>query len=332
MNPEDTTQSPGSMLADEMYPPAEVDTPVAETPAEQLAAEPDPPPQDVSGEELGTDLPEPDATDDPNTIEVSTVEQLAEHFEFDPEWMENLEITQKVNGKEVQVQLSDALQTHRQVAAGDAYLADAKSKAKGIIDEANRSKDDFSESVATFGALLKNLEGEIDADVNSIDWATLRRDDPAEYAAKREEVRERKQRFDSLKADALNSYKGAVGNQTAAANKARDENLPKEYATFLERVPEWKDEDRASVERESLALYLRDEGYTENQITQASYNGKLMALSVKAMRYDQSKSKSQAAKKKVVRVPKVMKPGAKQAAAKPNGAGDDPASILYPGT
>ena len=137
---EDITQSPGVALADEMYPdptppvedppadPPVVDDPGDETPADISADEQDTPPVDEPGDDTGGD--------DENAIEVSSVEELAEHFEFDPEWMQNLTITQKVNGKEVSVQLADALTTHRQVAAGDEYLADAKQKAKGIIDQA----------------------------------------------------------------------------------------------------------------------------------------------------------------------------------------------------
>jgi hypothetical protein len=49
------------------------------------------------------------------------------------------------------------------------------------------------------------------------------------------------------------------------------------------------------------------------------------------MRYDASKQKLATVKKKVVKIPKVLKPGPKPAATpKPNGAAKaDPVSILY---
>ncbi len=89
------------------------------------------------------------------------------------------------------------------------------------------------------------------------------------------------------------------------------------------------DDKKSTKERNELVKYLTDDGYSEQDIKIASYNGKLLSMAVKAMRYDQTKTKSQAALKKVVKVPRIMKPGAKAPAPKPNGKGEDRVSLLY---
>jgi hypothetical protein len=331
--PPEESQSPGSLLADDMYPadPPASDPPAAETPPADPPAG-DPPVEDppLAADDSG-DPPGDPPGDDSNDIEVSSVEQLAEHFEFDPEWMQNLTIKQTVNGKEIDVSLGDALTTHRQVKSGESMLSEAKAKRKVIQAEANANRDQYSEAITSLGAVMQEFQKEMDADTKSIDWAALRRDDPAEYSARKDDVRDRQARFDKIKSDAVATAQGAIQQNDATQKQARLDRLPEEHKVFLERIPEWKDNDKASKEREKLVKYLSDDGYTEKDIQVASFNGKLLSMAVKSMRYDESKEKSQAAKKRVVKVPKVLKPGVQKPAPKSNGKDDD-ASVLFYGS
>src|SRR5690606_10372869 len=106
----------------------------------------------------------------------------------------------------------------------------------------------------------------------------------------------------------------------------REERLPQERQIFLERVPDWNPQ-----ERDELVKYLFEEGFSEQDIQVVAYNGRLLAAFVKAWRYDKAKTRSEAAKKKVVKIPKVMKPGSKsKPTPKANGVEKkDAVSILY---
>ena len=70
--------------------------------------------------------------------------------------------------------------------------------------------------------------------------------------------------------------------------------------------------EKAEKEVQEVLEYLRKDGFSDEHIKTASWNGRLMALATKAHRYDQMKSKSQAAKKKVTKIPKVLKPGSQK--------------------
>lgn len=316
-------QSPGASLADEMYgkpePEPGPEKPEVEEPEVEVEAK-------AEEAEVEAEVETEVETDE---VEVQTLEQLAEHLETDPDWIRGLTVTEKVNGKEVEVSLSDALATHRKVTAGDDYLADAKAKAKDLISSADEDKQVVAASAATLNAILLEVEAEINGDMKDEDWAKLRRDDPAEYSAKKEEIRERRARLDDMKQRAMSAFSETSTKLTEKQEAARKAALPEEYDKFLKRVPEWNDDEVAAKESKQIGEYLKANGHTPEEIKIASYNGNLMAYIRNSMLYEQSKGKLDVAKKKVTKIPKVLKPG-KPAEQKPtDGNKDDRVSILY---
>lgn len=328
----ESLQSPGASLADEMYGAPKVEEPetqqepVAEAEqTEELAAEQ----AEEQAEEQAAE-PEPSASgDDSEEVEVTTLEALAEHLETDPDWLRNLKVTEKVNGHEVEVSISDALRTHRQVTAGDEYLADAKVKAKQIMESSSQEKELLSGSAAVLAGLIQEAEATLNGEMKEQDWARLRREDPGEYTARKEELRERHDRLNGLKQRAMSTFNetGAKLNQNDDA--ARQAELPKLREKFLELVPEWQDQDVAAQESEQISEYLTSHGHTPEEIKVAAFNPKLLAYVRNSMLYEKSKGKVSAAKKKVVKIPKVMKPGKAKEDVKPSASGDDRVSIMY---
>lgn len=294
-------------------------------PSEETADEPE------SSEAPQEAAPEEGSEEQVEEVEITTVEELAEHFQIDPEWIPNLKITQKVNGQPVEFSISEALATHMKVAAADSYLAEAKQKAKAIEEEARQKEQAVVSTLASFSKLVESVEAELDKDIKNIDWNRLREDDPAEYAAKKADIKERRERLDKMKQEAAASYQETLRKAAEAQQKLLQERLPQEQQIFLERVPEWLDSEKKAQERDELVKYLSEEGFSEQDIQVAAFNGRLLALAVKAMRYDKAKTRSEAAKKKVVKIPKVMKPGSKsKPTPKPNGVEKkDAVSILY---
>lgn len=289
-------------------------------PSEEAANEPE------SSEAPQEAAPEEGSEEQVEEVEITTVEELAEHFQIDPEWIQNLKITQKVNGQPVEFSISEALATHMKVAAADSYLAEAKQKAKAIEEEARQKGQAVVSTLATFSKLVESVEAELDKDIKNIDWNRLREDDPAEYAAKKADIKERRERLDKMKQEAEASYQELLRQAAEAQERLREERLPQERQIFLERVPDWNPQ-----ERDELVKYLSEEGFSEHDIQVFAFNGRLLALAVKAMRNDKAKTRSEAAKKKVVKIPKVMKPGSKsKPTPKANGVEkQDAVSILY---
>ena len=307
-------------------------------PSEETADEPE------SSEAPQEAAPEEGSEEQVEEVEITTVEELAEHFQIDPEWIPNLKITQGSEEHTSELQspliISYAVFCLKKIflmirrpprSTLFPYTTLFRSKAKAIEEEARQKEQAVVSTLASFSKLVESVEAELDKDIKNIDWNRLREDDPAEYAAKKADIKERRERLDKMKQEAAASYQETLRKAAEAQQKLLQERLPQEQQIFLERVPEWSDSEKKTQERDELVKYLSEEGFSEHDIQVAAFNGRLLALAVKAMRYDKAKTRSEAAKKKVVKIPKVMKPGSKsKPTPKPNGVEKkDAVSILY---
>ena len=311
-------KSPGRILADEMYAePEVVQQPVSDS-------------EDVKPEEPVIDpekVEEPTAEQEDDELEITSLSQLAEHLETEPDWLNGLKTTQKVNGQDVEFSISDAIETHMKVEAADDYLSSAKTQAKAIIEDASNQKESIAATGAVFSELVKELEAEIGKD--EIDLAKLRKDDPAEHAARKLEYKERQERLEAIKQKAIDSVKAVADTTASQQIEEMKADLPNQQKILLERIPEWSDVEKAQEEQPKVFQYLSDEGYGAEDIKVASYNGRLMSLAIKAMRYDESKQKSNAAKKKVTKIPKMLKPGTKKDESNTSSDATDRVALLY---
>lgn len=330
---ETPVQSPGASLADEMYGHRDQEpTPEPEESMQELAqdAVEQEQEQEVQQEETSEETQSAASDEGVEEVEITSLSQLADHLETDPDWLKSLKVTEKVNGQEVEVALSDALATHRKVTAGDEYLADAKQKALATMEIANQEKQTVASTAVALNALLQEAEQQIDGDMSEENWARLRREDPAEYSARKEEIRERRARIDDMRQRAAAAYADTATQLSQQAKMQRAQNLPQEREIFLEMVPEWGNQEVAQKESQEITEYLQSKGHTPEEIEVAAYNGKLLAYVRNSMLYERGKGKVETGKKKVVKIPKVMKPGSKAPEKqKSTGDADDRVSILY---
>lgn len=341
MPPEEPTnepvRSPGSLLAESLYDPKPAEgsapTPPADPPSDPPS---DPPtePEGVEGSDPPTDPPTDPEGGEVEEVELQTLEELAEHFELDPEWLTKLSVTRKVNGKAVPVSIAEALDNLDKVKAADEYLYDADKRRNEIIAEAKQKEEQLSGTIATFSKLLESVEEEINRDVKAIDWKSLEEDDPGKAALEKQRIRERRDRLDTMKKEAQDAVKQSLASHQQQSEEAvwedRRKRAPKEKEALMELLPEWKDEEKWRAEQDEAIAYMNEMGATPQQIEGTLYSAKPLSVIVKAMRYDKAKAKAGAARKRVVTVPKkVLKPGTSKDT-KPNGKDkDDPVSILY---
>jgi hypothetical protein len=329
----DNAHADAAPPADEQEPESAQEPQEDEVIAEDQSEENAPPPDaSEATDDAGEGETDDSDGEEPDTDEValSTLDQLAEHLETDPDYLQGLTVRQKINGQEVDVAIADALATHRKVTAADSYLTEAKAKRSEILQEANAQKETIGETAAVFGTMLKDLKDAYTKQSESIDWAGLRADDPAEYAAKKQEFSEMQERIGQFEQRGKQAYQEYAKSLQEQQQRQMQERLPEEYAKLEVKLPEWKDSEKASQERKAVAEYLYSEGLTEKEVEAAAYNATVLSMAVKAMRYDKAQGKKQVAKKKVLKIPKVTKPGTKpEASSKPKPASDDRASILY---
>jgi hypothetical protein len=319
---------------DEKAEEATVDSLPPSDDAEEATVDSLPPSEDdepVPGnEDLDDELPTP-AEPDTEEVEVQTLSQLAEHLETDPDWLMKLKTKAKVRGEEVEFSIADAIEVYQKVESADSYLREAKEKGAAHAESIAKREEQVSNSVVEMTALLSLMETSLNQDINSEDMRKLREQDPAEYAARKADHDERKKGLENLKVAARERYTQTLQAINEEREKARKEALPDEQKALLSRVPEWKDTEKAEKEVTQVLEWLSKDGFSNEDIKTASWNGRLMAMATKAYRYDMAKGKTQAAKKKITTIPKILKPGS-QKSAKSNttsGKKTDRVEILY---
>lgn len=154
-------------------------------------------------------------------------------------------------------------------------------------------------------------------------WEALRRSDPAEFAAQKEEWRD----FKEDQAATAAKLATAKAEREAEGARQYQAHLQAEQQRLIEAVPEWKDEAKRTEEMNALFAHAtKDRGFSEADLASISDHRLVVLLrEAKAYRDLMSKGREQIEEKKQTQ--KVLQPGARAATA-PAGARADARKLI----
>src|SRR5690606_29799945 len=105
-------------------------------------------------------------------------------------------------------------------------------------------------------------------------------------------------------------WKQIQENQEKESEQNKAERMAAEKAILLEKIPEWReDSERAQAEKRAVLNDLIERGFSREEVLEAS-DHRLFLIARDAMLYRKMKANGEVARKKLARVPKVLKPGA----------------------
>ena len=268
-------------------------------------------PEEVPPEETPAEsLEEPDSEPEPEEEEVpiSSLSELIEQNEWDPEWANSLKVQVKVDGKTTEIPISEAVKSYQISSAAEKRLEESKNKARAQQEAIAQRAEELNSHFATVSKVIEKAEAMLGEDFAGIDWKSLRTEDPAEYSAKQTELNNRRGQIEQMKSEARNEYQRWTSEQTAKHKAELEEYISAEREALLSKLPEWHDPEKAKSDIASLNTYLSNQGFSKDEI-ESAVDHRMIILARKASLYDQMKSENNPAKKKVVKIPKVMKPG-----------------------
>lgn len=254
---------------------------------------------------------ESDEEQDQDSQTISSFDELIESQGWDREWAENIKVTGKVDGEAREFTLKELRDKAQMYHAADKRLEEAKAKRDELTKELRDKNQALQGQYATAARLIEKAENLLSQDTKNINWQQLREDDPAEYSAKKAEIAERREQVEQAKREAAQEYQQSVQQFQEQSQKQIQETLQKEHESLLEKLPEWKDEKKAAAGKEQLAKYLKDQGFGKEEIASAA-DHRLIVMAHKARLYDEGRKSVDTAKKKLEKVPKMVKPGAKK--------------------
>ena len=264
-------------------------------------------------------------------------DQFAEILNLKPDNLvvddDGVKFRAKVDNEVVDVSLEQLLNAYQ----GDAKLTN-RSKEIAKLEQAqqehlSRLAEQSNQFAQQSTAVLEALKDKYVNPYSQEDLKTLREDDPAEYAARKAEIKERESEFANLVNNALGTVQQAQTTQNEEMQRQYGEYLKAEGEKTLKAIPEWK-----TVEKDVFQHALND-GFTEQELGQIA-DSRLLKWAYQSMMYE--KGITGAKQKKVRTVPKVVKAGNRpdkgqvsleaqqkaRARLKNSGSMDDAAAIL----
>ena len=290
---EETEQSEQEMEA-----PAEEQPEATETPAKE--AKPKEP-------------KEPEVTSE---IELEPA-QVAQMLGLDEDAIEvdddgGIQIHAKVNGKPATVSLSDLRHSYELAQTHEDRLRQLGRDRKAFEEQSKAVLEGMSNQHQQFSAAVEALEQEYANDFRSIDWTTLRNDDPTEYNARRMDYEDRRRRIEEYKAKAQ-----AQGQELQQKHQEWLQSQQADGAKRLAEVfegesyrgaPKWDQE-----ESKRLAEWIVDQGFSPQDVAGVGV-WQIFKWARDSMLREQELKQAKETVKKVAKLPKVVKPGTKRPA------------------
>ena len=198
-----------------------------------------------------------------------------------------------VDGEQVEVTADDLIKSYQIEATAQKRLYEAAEEKKRILAEAQQVEAERKHYAENLNLLMQQLQQFQSGNMTEQQWQQLYEDDPMAYMKAKEDVRAQQEKMQALQQE-----------QMVLAEK----QLQSEQAKLLERIPQWKDADVATKERNAIVTYANRFGFTDNEIA-ATNDSRVVDLLRRAYLYDALQSRKPTATKKVKKAPKMIKSG-----------------------
>ncbi len=255
-------------------------------------------------EEVEEEAPEEEgqAEEETEESEQSEEEEAEEEVELVAE--EDLKYTIKVGGEEMEVDI-DELKSGYQRQADYTRKSQALAEQRKGTEKIQSERMQLEQERQMYANGLQMLQEQQSAklqDFDSVDWETLKQEDPYAYMIKKDEYRDAQERV----SNAAQQQALIQQEQHTAAQKVRGQFVQQEYARLVAALPEWEDKD--STIKDDIRKYAADIGFLPDEINQLADHRSVLVIK-KAMEYDKLTKKVAPKKKAVKKVPKVQKAG-----------------------
>ena len=299
---------------------------VTETPVDETVVE-----ETKEAEEVEEEAPEEGQAEEETEEEVEE-----EELEIVAE--EDLKYTIKVDGQELEVgidELKNGYQRQADYTRKSQALAEQRKETEGIQSERMQLEQERQMYANGLQMLQEQQSAKLN-DFSSVDWETLKQEDPYQYMIKKDELRDAQEKVQNVAQQQQHIQQEQLQQQQAA----KSEFVRTEYARLIEALPEW--EDTQSTIKTDIRDYASSIGFRPEEIDQLADHRSVLVIK-KAMEFDKLTKKVAPKKKAVKKVPKVQKAGRgnsnedaateatkkKRARLRKSGKQDDAASLFF---
>ena len=178
-------------------------------------------------------------------------------------------------------------------------VAEGRKAAEAELEALTAQRETYASQLAQLETALNQSEPTQEY------WDALQAEDPIEYVKQREALRDRRDALAQVQSEQQRVQQEQHQNLQAQAH----ERLKQESEKLLDVIPEWRDSDVATKQKNAVYTYAqRHLGYSEQELSQIGDHRAVNALR-KAFLYDELMRQKPAATKKTKAAPKMAKAG-----------------------
>lgn len=181
----------------------------------------------------------------------------------------------------------------------------AADERKAATAETQKAQQERATYAQNLQEMQIRLEGALQEQSKAVDWEQLLNSDPVEYLKQQHLVQSRQ-------AALQHNYAEQQRVQTAIKadrQTALESHLVEQQRILAAKLPEWKDEQKATADKTAIRDYLINQGFEAAELSNVT-DARSVLMARKAMLYDQMVGKAAAAAKKVATLPnKAERPG-----------------------
>jgi len=258
--------------------------------------------------EKATSESEPEETTEQEETEVSGGEDL-EESEAEPDGEEETEEEEtpegapseeeldyyliKVDGEEIEVTLEELRSGYQRQKDYTKKTQSVAEERKAVADKQTQL-DEMHQNFLNQAQLANELLNRDLKKFESVDWETLKTEDPVGYVQKQIEKQEIQQQQANLRAQAQQVYEHNLKSQQEDANKY----LEAQRKESLKLFPDWKDTSKRDTHQNQIIDYARNTGYQDQELANIINARDLLVLDKARQWDDYMKTKGNIPKKK----------------------------------
>ena len=249
-------------------------------------------------------------------LEEEVLEDESEEEEAEEEESEEDEVEEepdvyavKVDGEELEVSLDELVQGYsrhsdytrktQELASQRDQMAQMQQQWASEISQAQAERQQYMEAIGQFvQQSMVGLE-----QYASVDWESLREEDPIAFVTKKEEFRDAQERV--RQAQAQQGVEAEKQKQEFA--KIKQMALQEEHKKLVAAVPEWNEPEKRGELARELSSYALSQGFKQEELQELIDHRSLIVL-MKAQKYDALQN-SDVKAKKIKNKPKVIRAG-----------------------
>lgn len=277
--------------------PQEPSEPLTEAQADAPEATDDPDPVDVGDNDGET----------PNEYQLADVAKLlgADESSLDVDDDGSITVKTKIDGEEGKVKFADLIKSYQLQGHVDKQVREAAEVRKQAQEYVQQVQQQTQAQQAVVGLIAeaKAIENQL-TQYQGINWDALEDSDPVQAMRLQRQFGELKQAYQAKVAD-ISQTQQHIQQQQSQQSAAF---LESEKQALLKVLPEWSSEAVATKEKQSIAADLKARGYSDIDI-QGLSDHRHVLLARDAMLYRAGKTAANVAEKQVRAAPKIIKPG-----------------------